>query len=704
MTDGAISRRALLSGAGMSLAGGLAGCSRLTSVFPRSRSLETVQQSERGAITGRVTDVHGTPVEAATVSAFAPDRDDIARTSTDGSGQFGLETSRPVLLRVTADGYKERVIAARPRQTHRVRLASAAGTATISFGGDVMFGRRFYEEGTDRLNPREPIDGSLADHREVLAGIRPLLSSSDLASVNLETPLSTSDWRHPTKLSRYSSRPVAAQALAEAGVGYVALGNNHAFDALTPGLRDTVETLEETGIAYSGAGTSATAAWEPAVVDVSGLSVAFVSCTTIDGTQYDLDWAADSGSRGEVTVEDGGQSLTVPPGVGVASATEERIERRVEEAAERATLVVVQIHGGEPYRPTPTAEMRALTETAARAGADLVVNHHPHVVGGIDTIDSTVVAWSLGNLVFDRKLWPTFPTYLLTVDLAADGVRRVAVDPLLIQGFAPQPVVGKPNRHVAWKTAGYSTDGATLTAAGLSYSRSVPDRERETRTLPGGEIYSRETGWVSDVVDGPVRLGRDLLPTGTVESIDVDSTGYEGQLWRFDRTLRRTGPSFGDDGSGGFKLDRVGSNSAPAVISNSRRIPIDGDLTLACRYRTSASDGLVLEAGWYADTGDPRFSTDRWELDSTGGDWTLLTTELSPPTAATHLNVLVSLEPPGGGRRTAYLDDLRLVSWADSGTTSGRGFDHLRTETDATVEFTAPVRADGAAWERLGVE
>ena len=41
-----------------------------------------------------------------------------------------------------------------------------------------------------------------------------------------------------------------------------------------------------------------------------------------------------------------------------------------------------------------------MAHACVRAGADLVIGHHPHVVQGIDYIEGVPVVYSLGNLCF----------------------------------------------------------------------------------------------------------------------------------------------------------------------------------------------------------------------------------------------------------------------------------------------------------------
>jgi len=693
-----VSRRSLLATLGASVTAGLAGCERLTELFPTAGRVDDAPQSRTGSVTGRVRDP-AAPIADARVEALGRGGTRLGGTRTDGDGTFSLRTNRPVWLRVTAGGYVERTVTARPGTPVGVTLLSADGTAALAFGGDVMFGRRFYEAATDHLAPRHQIRPSSrrSDHERVLADIEPLLQSADLTSVNLESPLTTADIRHPEKSYTFTSHPVAAEVLADVGVNYAALGNNHVFDALDSGLRTTTRELESAGLAHSGAGEDADSAWAPATVEVPGLTVALLSCTTVAGTQYDLHWSADrtDGRPARVSTAEGDR--TVPAGAGVAEATADRLERRIEAA--EADIVVVQIHGGEQYQPSPTPKMRRLTDRAVEAGADLVVNHHPHVTGGIEHRDGSVIAWSLGNLVFDQTLWATFPSALLTAYVSADGVRGVAYDPLLLDGFVPRGIVGKPARTLAWRLADRSGERARLTDSGVVTGAGARSTTTETVDFDAGTLYGRYAGWIRQVDPGRVRLGRDLLPTGTFESVDVDETGYDGALWRFSRDPSVSAAEFGVDESGGVRLRRIAGNSADVVLSNSRRIPVDGPLTALTQYRTASSDGIEFEAAWYDGTGGESISRDRWALPATDGTWRRYRRALSPPDGATHLNVIVSVSPPRSGRRSVSLDDVRLVAW-DDGASGGRVYDHVDVREAATASLVVPAGDEGD-WRSL---
>jgi hypothetical protein len=64
-----------------------------------------------------------------------------------------------------------------PGDNVRIQLPSSDETVTFSFGGDVMFGRRFYEDNEDSLSTSFQIDPDdrLQDHKAILNSTEPLL-------------------------------------------------------------------------------------------------------------------------------------------------------------------------------------------------------------------------------------------------------------------------------------------------------------------------------------------------------------------------------------------------------------------------------------------------------------------------------------------------------------------------------------------------
>ncbi|SDQ25074.1 CapA family protein [Natronobacterium texcoconense] len=702
--DESIYRRQALAGVGAATASVIGGCS----VYPRSDETDEPQRtrSVEGSVIGTVVDIDREPIEDAAIEAVR-ETTVLAETTTDADGRFELEADGPVWLRASHEAYLTQLGQAVPDEPIRIVLTPNAEAVSLSFGGDVMFGRRFYEENSDALSPRYEIDPArrLADHRDILSHIEPVLEHADVTSVNLETPLTTSDWRHPEKLYGFVSHPVAADALADAGVDYVALGNNHVFDALTPGLEETVSTLDSAGISYSGAGMDSDAAWEPAIVSRNGIDIAYLSCTTVTGTAYDIDWSADHGVDETHTLEDGDESLSVPGSAGVAAPTETRLSEAVESATARADVVVVQIHGGNEYQREPTPRLETLTDVAAEAGADLVVNHHPHVVGGIERRHGALVAWTLGNLVFDQELWETLRSYVLTAHVTEDGVVRASINPVLLEGYVPKGVAGRLGSVIGRETAVRSDDSILPTRTGIADTEAVSWSSETVDTTVSGtsDVYASTGSWVDsvDVLEGTVEFGRDRFVTGQFGDYVVDDQRFEGPLWRFGRDGRSAGPPLGRDEGSGLRLARHEDNVDNAILSPRLRLPIDGEeLSITGVYRFDHEDGLELSISWYDDTSGGSFERDRFDLSGTGGEWDRFHHRLNRPADATYIDVYLILSPPESGSREAVFDEIRLLEWGDD--EPRKDADHLRVDGEANVEFEAREdTVDDLMWEQF---
>lgn len=216
---------------------------------------------------------------------------------------------------------------------------------TLALTGDVMLGRGVAQ--------------SLGENWEIaFAEVHPWLSDADVTFANLESPLTTA----PQSAAGYDLRapPEAVAALQAAGFDVVSLANNHALDAGQAGLRETMDTLAAAGIV-------GLADWSP--------TYRFAKVPTCHVIAFD-----DS-----VTLLD----------LGAAAEA-------VTAAAERAALVVVSIHWGGEYQVAPGPRQQSLAEALVAAGADIIVGHGPHVLQRVEWVGKSLVAYSLGNFLFDQ--------------------------------------------------------------------------------------------------------------------------------------------------------------------------------------------------------------------------------------------------------------------------------------------------------------
>jgi poly-gamma-glutamate synthesis protein (capsule biosynthesis protein) len=95
--------------------------------------------------------------------------------------------------------------------------------------------------------------------------------------------------------------------------------------------------------------------------------------------------------------------------------------RAIAAAAREATYVIVSFHWGIEYTSQANAEQSSLAHAAIDAGADLVLGTHPHVLQGLELYRGKLIAYSLGNFVFDDHDEPIGETVVLQVKVPASG-------------------------------------------------------------------------------------------------------------------------------------------------------------------------------------------------------------------------------------------------------------------------------------------
>ena len=259
--------------------------------------------------------------------------------------------------------------------------AGPPGTARLILSGDVMLGR-----GIAGLAQTRPA--------AVLGGIAPELGDAELAVANLESPLTNRPHLASKGPNALEAKPATARLLRAAGFDAMAIANNHAGDAGPLTTSDTTRALAAVGLGVIGA------SYTPVVLRSHGIRVAFLS------------------------FDDTGEG----PRPGVASWDPARVHAAVSRARAEADVVVVGLHGGSDYNPTTDPWLLHLGRLLASWGADVVWGTGPHVVQPTELIPgrggrTTLVATSLGNLVFDQHIPGTRTGELLEVLLGRSGVR-----------------------------------------------------------------------------------------------------------------------------------------------------------------------------------------------------------------------------------------------------------------------------------------
>ncbi len=238
--------------------------------------------------------------------------------------------------------------------------------AEILVVGDV-FPCRTVEERMIRFGPSYPF---LRTHL--------YLQSADLSVANLECPLSLRG-APIEKRFLFRAPPDLASGLIGAGLDVVTLANNHMLDFGAEAFLDTLAHVDDLGLLRVGAGATAEEARRVLTLEVQGVRLALLNYAA-------LRW------RG---------SNEVPTLDRISFAETARIRQDVAGAAEEADHVIVVFHLGTEYQVAPDSEQLTVARAAVEAGARLVVGHHSHVVQPVVTYLDGLIAYGLGNFVFD---------------------------------------------------------------------------------------------------------------------------------------------------------------------------------------------------------------------------------------------------------------------------------------------------------------
>ena len=219
--------------------------------------------------------------------------------------------------------------------------------------GDVMLGR--YIATLRAHSTEEDPTFPLTHLPEIIAAYT---NDPEAIAINLEGPITDFQISYCDLCFRFL--PETAGLLANQGVTFANLANNHIFNQGEEGLTQTKQYLEQAGINYAGQS-------ESAVQEINGLRVGWLGFNEVE-TYLDYEAAT----------------------------------AQTKELADQTDFTIVAIHWGTEYVNTPSKAIQGHAHAFIDAGADIVWGTHPHVIQSIEEYGSGVIFYSLGNMVFDQ--------------------------------------------------------------------------------------------------------------------------------------------------------------------------------------------------------------------------------------------------------------------------------------------------------------
>ncbi|MFC2048022.1 CapA family protein [Chloroflexota bacterium] len=240
-----------------------------------------------------------------------------------------------------------------------------------------------------------------------------LFRTADIVFGQMENPIS--DKGSPTILIAKNSRrlpPKNVTALTEEGAGFdvMSAACNHCMYYGWEAFFDWHDILRRNNIAVTGSGKNIEEARRPVILERQGIRVGFLAYLSIART--DLTWAekdlpgaaplrADTFYKHLRPEEPGMPPLIITK---LFPEDKEAMEEDIRKLRLNVDVLVVSMHCGISGRPALIAMYQKEAAYAAiDAGADLVLQHHAHILKGIEVYKGKVIFYGLG--VFASEHW-----------------------------------------------------------------------------------------------------------------------------------------------------------------------------------------------------------------------------------------------------------------------------------------------------------
>jgi hypothetical protein len=243
------------------------------------------------------------------------------------------------------------------------------------------------------------------DPVSIFRHVTDVMKRSDVAFTQLEVNLSKRGVGH-----RENARnPEIAAAIKNTGFNVVSFAGNHCLDAGVDAFYDTIDNLKKQNLNVIGVGKNIAEARKPAIIETKGTRIGFLAYNSILHEGY---WAEDN-RPGCVPL----RAWTLyepidPPQPGTPSRAHtfpnrsdlEAMIQDIKRLRPLCDLLVVSMHCGIHFTPAVIAEYQTdLAHAAIDAGADLILQHHAHILKGVEVYSGKVIFYSLCNFALELR-------------------------------------------------------------------------------------------------------------------------------------------------------------------------------------------------------------------------------------------------------------------------------------------------------------
>ena len=234
-----------------------------------------------------------------------------------------------------------------------------------------------------------PLDYVWGDAIQILKEKNP-----DLRIINLETSVTTSDTQWPMKGIHYRMHPGNINVIQSANIDCCVLANNHVVDWGFPGLMETLSTLENAGIKFTGAGHNSCEAKAPAVFQMANKNTrVLVFAASHSSSGVPDSWKARNDREGVNIIE------FYQPNRAVI-----KLKEQTEKYKQDGDIIVLSVHwGGNWGWSVDSSFVKFAHKAIDEAGVHVIHGHSSHHVKGIEVHNGRLIIYGCGDFLNDYE-------------------------------------------------------------------------------------------------------------------------------------------------------------------------------------------------------------------------------------------------------------------------------------------------------------
>lgn len=322
--------------------------------------------------------------------------------------------------------------------------------------GDVMCGDSFYNLGRGCAAAIKKYKSQFLN--ESISG---LFHRHDIVFGNMESPVSDYGKKRFSLRSLHMRASLeTAGLLSQWGFTVLNVANNHILEHGYHAALETVESLEKQNITVVGAGTQRFKSG----IQVKNIKIKNTEIVFIAMCLRNEKYAFSGGGE----VEEFLKTIAAYKNVG---------------------SVIVSVHWGNEFIWWPADSIKAMGRAMIDSGAVVVLGHHPHVVQGIESYKDGLIAYSLGNFIFDSFDPECRWSIILCLEIDYNKVSRWSYYPIMLdENHCPCLVSGSAEKQLIEEVQ--RRCDALKYPEGTDYLKKVEEYEKKNRALMKKHLIS----------------------------------------------------------------------------------------------------------------------------------------------------------------------------------------------------------------------